>query len=256
MDSPALVCDECGTLHCVPSAPTTLIGDVASSSGPTVEQEPKLSSVSPSRLLHQCCPGIMEDVRTELPLEQPGDVQTVNPTDLMGGQQQQEEDLFVQSLDLSGLPDEIDGRRVHKAQNPCRKCFQAGALCHRKPGSDSCARCEKYQNNCNIHLTGAKPRSRSRWSKCIVVDYSSPCTVSASRIRLDPLEGDKLEYNAKFASKGGWPTWEAAEDLRAYPGVLKKFHCENPQMPGPPDWLVEQEGDAFFYGNSKELPKM
>lgn len=256
MDSPALVCNECGTLHCVPSAPTTPIGNFASSSRPTAKQEPKANSTFPSPLLHQCSLGIMEDVRTELPLGQPVDVPTVNPMHLMEGQQQQEEDLLVQSLELSGLPDQIDGKRVHKAQNPCRYCFQKGMLCHRKPGSDSCETCEKHHRNCNNCLTGAKPRSRSQWSKCVVVDYSSPCTITASRIRYDPLEGFKLEYDAKFVFKGGWPTWEAAENLRAYPGVLKKFHYDNPQMPGPPDWLFEQEGDAFFYGNSKELPKM
>lgn len=249
MDSPALVfCDQCGTLHCASSAPTTPVGNVASSSSPTSEQEP----------LHQGPPGIMEDiqVRTELPLEQHGNVQTVNPMNLMRGQQQQEEDLFVQSLELSGLPDEIDGRRVHKAQAPCRKCFQQGTKCHRKPGSDSCERCEKYQNRCNSCLTDAKPRSRSRWSRCIVFDYSSPCTISASRIVHNFFEGDKLEYYAGFVSKGRRAAWRAAEELKAYPWILKKFHYDNPQMPGPPDWLGEEDGDAFFYGDSNELPQM
>lgn len=242
MDSPALVCNECGTLHCIPSAPTTPIGNFASSSRPT---------------LHQCSPGIMEDIRTELPLEQPVDVPTVDPMHLTGGQQQQqEEDLLVQSLEFSGLPDQIDGKRVHKAQNPCRYCFQKGMHCHRKPGSDSCETCLKHQRNCHNCLTGAKPRSRSQWSKCVVVDYSSPCTITASRIRHDPVEGSKLEYNAKFVFRGGWPTWEAAEELKPYPGVLKKFHYNNPQMPGPPDWLGEEDGDSFFYGDSNELPQM
>lgn len=256
MDSQALVCNECGTLHCVPSAPTTPIGNFASSSGPTAEQEPKPNSTFPSQILHQCSPGIMEDVRTELPLEQPVDVPTVNPMHLMRGQQQQEEDLLVQSLELSGLPDQIDGKRVHKAQNPCRRCFQQGTKCRRKPGSDSCERCEKYQNSCNSCLTDAKPRSGSRWSKCIVVDYSSPCTISASRIIHDFFEGDKLEYYAGFVPKGRRAAWRAAEELKAYPGILKKFHYDNPQMPGPPDWLVVEEGDAFFYGHSNQLPKV
>lgn len=195
----------------------------------------------------------MEDIRTERPLEQLGDVQTVNPMDLMGGQQQQDEDLLVQSLELSGLPDEIDGKRVHKAQNPCRRCFQQGTKCRRKPGSDSCESCARRLVTCIRCLEGTKPGIM--WSKCIVVDYSSPCTISASRIMHDFFEGDKLEYYARFVPRGR-QTWKAAEELKAYPGVLKKFHFDNPQMAGPPHWLVVEEGDAFFYGNSKELPKM
>lgn len=190
MASPALVCDQCGTLHCIPSAPTTPTGEFASSSVPTAEQEPKPNGTFPSQLLHKCSPAIMEDIRTERPLEQLGDVQTVNPMDLMGAQMQQDEDLLVQSLELSDLPDEIDGKRVHKAQNPCRRCFQQGTKCRRKPGSDSCESCARRLVTCIRCLAGTKPGIM--WSKCIVVDYSSPCTISASRIIHAFLKGISL----------------------------------------------------------------
>lgn len=63
-----------------------------------------------------------------------------------------------------------------------------------------------------------------------------------------------LEYHVKYEFKSGPVRWVAAENLKEYTWILKKFHHDMPHMPGPADWLVEEEDDEFFYGDSDYLP--
>lgn len=206
---------------------------------------------------------IMEDVQREQSSEQPGAVQTVDPREVMGGQkpqlpdnrelqQQQEEDHFKNALELSDLPEEIDGKPIHKGQNPCRKCYQTGRSCNKAHGSDTCTTCSGLGRICHQSLAGAKPYGR--WEKVAVLDYSAPISIKASRIILY-AEEKLLEYEVKYAYKPRAGNWESAEAaiLKAYPWVLKKFHHDNPDIP-PPEWLVKYEDDDFFYGKSNHLP--
>lgn len=277
MASQPLICHECGTLLYLPYPFTT---PVNVDNALHLTAEPKIvagivctSHACPSQVSLQETPGIMEDVQMEQPLEQPGGLQTVNPRDIMSvhsrlqQQQHQQQDLEqLQSLQqleqlepelepelegeveqlLSNFAQEIDGKPVHQGVNPCRRCYQTGLNCRRGLGSDSCPKCQSCKILCNKSLAGAKPKGR--WKNVIVLDYADPVTINASRVRDGPDGGDVLEYHTKWAFKAQRASWEAAENLIDYPWILKKFHHDNPRMPGPADWLVEEKDDEFFYG--------
>lgn len=270
MENPALICDECGILLDVPGTIATPV-DVNIACRLTAEEKYNLdivcpSDTCPSRFIPKESFRIMESVH----MEQSGDVQTVGPRENMGGQQpqlsnndlqqqkQQEEDEdFEKTLQLElelFLNDplqEIDGKLVHQGQNPCRGCYQRGLHCVKLPGSEICTSCQPHRK-CHRSLVGAKPVGL--WSKKIVLDYSAPLFINASRVWEGPDGGDMLEYRVKYPFRFGRTRWVAAEDLREYTWILKKFHHDMPSMPGPPNWLVEEEDDEFFYGDSDHLP--
>lgn len=200
-------------------------------------------------------------------MEQSGDVGTVDAHEITGGQQpqlsnndspqqkqQQEEEDFEKTeleLFLNDPLRELDGKLVHQGPNPCRHCYQSGRLCAMLPGTDSCKSCQYYRK-CHKSLVGAKPGGH--WSTRIVLDYSAPLFIDASRFRDGSDGGAVLEYRVKYPFKFGKTMWVAAEDLKEYVWILKKFHHDRPSMPGPPAWLVAEEDDEFFYGSSDHLP--
>lgn len=270
MANPALVCDECGILLYFPST-NTGAPDTTNARRLTAKQKSDLNILCcitcPSRLIIQDS-GIMEDVQMEQPSEQSGDVQTLDPSGITGGlelplsnngelqQPPQEEHHSNNSLELGDFPQEIDGKPIYTGRNPCRRCFQSGIVnCSIVPGSEKCAKCHSGGRSCHKSLAGARPTGM--WEKVTVLDYSPPFILVASRTRrLHDPEEEMLEYYVNYAYKGGGPAWRSGESeiLKAYPGALKKFHRENPDMPGPPSWLVEEEDDDFFYGESTDLP--
>lgn len=273
MASPDLICDECGTLLYTPGSTSTPV-DIANTSRLTAKQKSDLnivcsSNTCPSRSVPEGFAGTVEDIQMEERLEQLGDSGTIDPRIIMGDQQPQlpnydqvpqqdqhheqqgvNNELELQLQSLFQPPQRVDGKHVHKGVNPCRFCYRNAMYCHWAPGADSCTQCQS-KRICNKYLGGAQPEGH--WKKWSIENYAAPFTINASRIRKLRKGGDILEYNVKYAAKGGKARWELAENLKDFPWMLKKFHHDMPQMPGPEDWLVEEEGDDFFYGSSDHI---
>lgn len=239
MASPAPICDECGTVFNVPGTIATPV-EADNAHRLTAEQKYNLNIVCPSE------PEIMGAQQPQL-----------SNNDVTQQQQQEDEDFektlqLELELFLSDPLQEIDGKLVHQGQNPCRYCYQRGSHCVKLPGSDSCTSCQYRRRNCHKSLVGAKPRGH--WVNRIVLHYSAPLFINASRVWDGPDGGDIIEYRVKYPFKFGRTKWVAAEDLKEYVWILKKFHHDMPNMPGPPEWLIEEEDDEFFYGDSDHLP--
>lgn len=245
-----VVCDECGTLlYCDPSPVTDAADVTPKTQRLTKEQCTGLGIVCSS---DKCSPKPIVLVPAET-------LESVEQEMLSGGefppQEQQEQDLegkLERELGLlDSLPQVIDGKPVYTGENPCRRCYNKGYRCSWEEGSDSCSACVRHNDPCRKSLVGIKPAAV--WQKWTVVDYSSPCIVHASRLRSRMYGNEVLEYQVKWIFKTGHCCWEEAETMKKYPWILKKFHHDNPNMPGPPEWLAAEEDDDFFYGDSDEL---
>lgn len=235
-----VVCDECGTLlYCDPSPATGATDVTHKTQRLTKEQCTGLGIVCSS---NKCSPKPSV----------PAPVETLEGAQAEQDPEQDPESELERELGLlDSLPQEVDGKPVYKGENPCRRCYNKGYRCSWEAGSDSCSSCVRQNNPCHRSLAGIKPAQV--WRKWKVLDYSSPCVIHASRLRPRMYGNEVLEYKVKWIFKSGHYSWEEVEAMKEYPWLLKKFHHDNPTMPGPPDWLVAEEDDDFFYGDSDQL---
>lgn len=266
------LCHECGSLLNVSGA---IVAPTDVDNARPITAEPRYSTeivcpsdTCPSRFIPHETFGFMETVQ----MEQAGDLGTVDSREIVGAQQpqlsnndfpQQQEQQELEDLEktlqveleifLNDPLQQVDGKPIHQGRNPCRVCYRKGIHCCILPGSKACTSCQGTSRpSCNKSLAGAK--AGGFWSKRTLLDYSPPFSIHASRISDGSDGGDVLEYNVNYPFKPGRPSWVAAENLKEYTWMLKKFHHDKPRMPGPAEWLVVEEDDEFFYGDSNHLP--
>lgn len=167
------------------------------------------------------------------PSEKLGYIFTLNP-DVNRHQQQAQvlEQLLANDPELNVS--------VHEGNPPCRCCVQSGRTCHGFEEGDRCRECVRAQRkHCIKSLHKVKPRGF--WAKNVIFDYEAPCHIKASGLRPGPNSQVILQYLVK------WPwmcyhAWQPAANLSQCPWVVGEFHLNNdPNFPGPPEWLAEYE---------------